>query len=273
MIKKFISIALFIPVGLLAQDTVNLTQPGSRPYLIIYRPVDANRASQTAVIVCSGGSYARTNDEGEGIPAAKLLASNEITAFILDYRIPEGRDSLPLADAQKAIRYVREHAKNYNVNINKIGIIGFSAGGHLASTIGTHWKNNYDRSTSNTSARPDFMVLVYPVISFADSLSHLDSRNNFLGDFITEGTIFEFSNELQVKDSTPPTFIVHALNDETVKVENSLYFEAALRQHRVPVEMFLYSKGGHGFGINNEEASVQWTEPCIKWIMNLRKVQ
>ncbi len=175
-------------------------------------------------------------DEEEEIPAAKMFAANDITAFLLDYRIP------------------------------RVGIMSFSAGGHLMSTIGTHWKNKYDNSLGITLARPNFLVLVYPVIGMEDGLTHERSRKNFLGNDITPERIKEFSNELQVTEDTPPTFIVHSLDDEEVKVENSLYFEAALRQHHVPVEIFLYAKGGHGFGIENETATVQWTSSCIEWI-------
>ncbi|HEY4876773.1 MAG TPA: alpha/beta hydrolase [Puia sp.] len=265
-IQTLLLFSILLPTVLLAQDTVNLSQPGSRPFLTIYRPADTKQTSHTAVIICSGGSYGRTADEEEGIPAAKFLAANGITAFLLDYRIPQGKDSLPLADAQEAIRYVRLHAKEYHFSPAKVGIMGFSAGGHLVSTIGTHWKNNYDTIQSTISTRPDFMVLVYPVISFADSLTHLRSRSNFLGNEITPERIKEFSNELQVTEDTPPAFIVAAVDDGVVKVENSLYFEAALRQHHVPVEIFLYQKGGHGFGIDNKTASVQWTDACIQWI-------
>ncbi len=270
---EFLFFYFLFPTLLSAQDTVYLSQLGSRPYITIFKP-DSKRATiQTAVIICSGGSYGRTADEEEGIPAAKILAANGISAFLLDYRIPNGNDSLPLADAQKAIRYVRDHAKDYHIRPDRIGIMGFSAGGHLVSTISTHWKNNYDNAISTTSTHPDFMVLVYPVISMEDGLTHERSRRNFFGNDINTERILEFSNELQVNDETPPTFIVHSIDDGEVKVENSLYFEAALRQHHVPVEMFLYAKGGHGFGIDNEAASVQWTGPCIKWIRNLQRVK
>jgi acetyl esterase/lipase len=251
-----------------AQDTVYMKKKGVRPMLIIYKS-DVKDRKNTGVIVCSGGSYGRTADDEEGEPAAKMLAANGITAFLLDYRIPQGNDSLPLADAQKAIRYVREYAKDYHISPNKIGIMGFSAGGHLVSTVGTHWKNNYDNVSDTSSARPDFLVLVYPVISMEDGLTHERSRRNFLGSNITPERIKEFSNELQVTDDTPSTFMAQAIDDDEVKVENSLYFEAALRQHHVPVEMFLYAKGGHGFGINNETATIQWTGACIKWIRDL----
>ncbi|HLY72136.1 MAG TPA: alpha/beta hydrolase, partial [Puia sp.] len=269
--KKTFFLLLFVfPSSLFGQgNVINLGKSDKRPLMFVYRPIHKMTATLSAVIVCSGGSYRHTADEVEGEPAANLLAANGITAFLLDYRIPDGRDSMPLADAQKAIRYVKEHAKEYHVRPDRIGIMGFSAGGHLASSVGTHWRNSYDTSNTLISDRPDFMVLVYPLISFADSLTHILSRSNFLGNDLRSESIREFSNELQVKDDTPPTFIVAALDDDVVKVENSLYFEAALRQHHVPAEIFLYAKGGHGFGIYNETASVQWTDACINWIRKL----
>jgi acetyl esterase/lipase len=181
------------------------------------------------------------------------------------------KEIVPLMDAEKSIRYVREHAGAYQVKADRIGIMGFSAGGHLVSTLATHFNRSYIDNPKQTSVRPDFVVLVYPVISFADSLTHWDSRNNLIGPDLTPERIKEFSNELQVTDATPPCFIVHAIDDPAVKVENSLYFEAALRQQHVPVEMFLYARGGHGFGINNRTAQVQWIDSCIDWILKSGK--
>lgn len=174
----------------------------------------------------------------------------------------------PLTDAQKAIEYVREHAEEYGINAHKVGIMGFSAGGHLVTTVETHFDKTALENERHISLRPDFVVAVYPVVSFADSLTHLQSRNNLIGPDITPENIKEYSNELQVTDRTPPTFIVAAIDDNVVKADNSLYLEAALRQHKVPVRMFLYAEGGHGFGVNNKTASVQWTGPCIKWILS-----
>lgn len=225
------------------------------------------------VIVCSGGSYGGRANGWEGIPACKKLNEAGITAFLLDYRLPRAKymdhkDIVPLTDAQKAIEYVRTHAKEYGVNAHKVGIMGFSAGGHLVTTVETHFDTTALENKSHISLRPDFVVAVYPVVSFADSLTHLQSRNNLIGPDITPEKIKEYSNELQVTDHTPPTFIVAAVDDDVVKVQNSLYLEAALRQYKVPVRMFLYAKGVHGFGANNKTASVQWTEPCIKWILS-----
>ncbi|MDE1192089.1 MAG: alpha/beta hydrolase [Arachidicoccus sp.] len=239
------------------------------PRLTCYIP--EHKGSDIAVIVCSGGSYGGRANNVEGIPACKKLNEAGITAFLLDYRVPnaskmEHKEIVPFTDAQKAIEYVRENAKQYAINPHKLGIMGFSAGGHLVTTVETHFDTTALANPKNINFRPDFVVAVYPVVSFADSLTHLQSRNNLIGPDITFDNIKKYSNELQVTAKTPPTFIVAAVDDNVVKVENSLYLEAALRQHRVPVRMFLYAKGGHGFGINNKTAIVQWTEPCIKWI-------
>ncbi|MGF7231226.1 alpha/beta hydrolase [Arachidicoccus sp.] len=232
-----------------------------------------HKKTDIVVIVCSGGSYAGRANDVEGIPACKKLNEAGITAFLLDYRVPKSskmthKEIVPLTDAQAAIIYVREHAKEFNVNPDKLGIMGFSAGGHLVTTVETHFDQTVLKNLNRISLRPDFVVATYPVVSFADSLTHLQSRNNLIGPDITAKKIKEFSNELQVTDNTPPTFITAAMDDDVVKVQNSLYLEAALRQHNVPVRMFLYARGGHGFGVNNKTAKIQWIVPCTKWILS-----
>ena len=258
MYNKFKLLLTLLPTLWLqswGQDTIYLAKPGSRPYLTVFKA--EGQKTKTAVMICSGGSYGRTADGVEGIPAAMLLAQNGITAFLLDYRLPEGNDSIPLIDAQACTRYIRAHGKFYGIEPDKIGAMGFSAGGHLVSTLETH----FDRGS-----RPDFGVLVYPVISMTEELTHHRSRVNLLGSNITPENISKYSNELQVTADTPPTFIVAAVDDGEVKVTNSLLFEAALRQNGVPVEMFLYATGGHGFGISNRAARMQWTDLAIPWI-------
>lgn len=239
--------------------------------MTLYAP--KHKKSDIVIIVCSGGSYYGRANNVEGIPACKKLNAAGITAFLLDYRVPrsdrmEHKEIVPLTDLQKAIMYVREHTEQYGVNPYKLGIMGFSAGGHLVTTVETHFDTTALDNPKHISLRPDFVVAVYPVVSFADSLTHLQSRNNLIGPDITPDKIKRYSNELHVTKQTPPTFIVAAVDDNTVKVQNSLYLEAAMRQHHVPVRMFLYAKGGHGFGINNKTATVQWTMPCVKWILS-----
>jgi acetyl esterase/lipase len=243
------------------------------PTLTVFTPAPG-KATNIAVIVCSGGAYMKVSDRTEGIPAAQKLAEARITAFVLHYRVPRSdlmpdKETGPIQDAQYAIRYVREHAATYGIDPHRLGIMGFSAGGHLVSTVGTHFGHSYIDNPLGTSLRPDLMILVYPVISFADSLTHILSRRNLIGPDIKPEKVREYSNELQVTDATPPTFITHAIDDQVVKVANTLHFAAALEQHHVPVKLFIYDKGGHGFGVDNEEASVQWIGPCIQWIDQL----
>ncbi|MDB5133998.1 MAG: alpha/beta hydrolase [Mucilaginibacter sp.] len=270
----FCAIALFSLSSLLkAQEQIPLYHTTDFPFsktdvtvptLTVFKP--QGNPGGTAVIVCSGGSYGRRANEEEGTPVCQKLVEAGITAFLLDYRLPNGHDSIPFADVQAAVRLLRENAAVYHIRKDRIGIMGFSAGGHLASTITTHFNEHFDNSDSPVSVRPDFSVLVYPVISMTDELTHTGSRYNLLGKTPSDEEKEHFSNELQVTDQTPPVFIVHAVDDGVVKVANTLYFAAALRQHRVSVEMFIYAKGGHGFGVDNRTVQVQWVEPCIKWI-------
>lgn len=240
------------------------------PQLTVFRP-EKNLANGTAVIICSGGSYGGRANRVEGTPACKKLVEAGITAFLLDYRLPKAetmdrKELVPLTDAQRAIQYVRENAVKFGIDPARLGIMGFSAGGHLVSTVGTHFTKTELKNPQGTSLRPDFMVLVYPVISFADSLTHKGSRMNLIGPEITPENIRAYSNEWNVTDQTPPTYLTSGMDDKTVDVRNSLYFAAALRQSRVPVELFLYEKGRHGYGVNNNQAKVQWIDDCIEWI-------
>ena len=252
------------------KDTTVIIPRTIIPSVTVYTP-PKGKVNGTAVIVCSGGAYYAVADPVEGIPAAKKLSEAGFTVFLLHYRVPRAdmmidKEVAPLQDAQRAIQYVREHANDYGIDVNRIGIMGFSAGGHLVSTAGTHFGKSYIDNPKLTSLRPDFMVLVYPVISFTDSITHLVSRNQLIGPDITPEKIKEYSNELQVTPQTPPTFIVHSIDDETVKVNNALLFIAACQQNHVPIELFLYEKGVHGYGVFNPLSKVQWIDACIDWI-------
>jgi acetyl esterase/lipase len=243
----------------------------SRPTLTVYRPA-AGMASGTAVIVCPGGGYVHLAMTHEGIDVCKWLNSLGITAFLLKYRLPSDETMIdktigPLQDAQRAIQVVREHAKDWGVDPGAVGILGFSAGGHLASTAGTHFSHAVIDNPAGVSLRPDFMVLLYPVISFADSIGHRGSRDYLLGKNPSPEQIQLYSNELQVTDQTPPTFLVHAEDDKTVMVVNSLYFYEALIKHHVPAEMHIYPKGGHGFGMYNATTGGdQWPDRLAEWM-------
>lgn len=236
------------------------------PTLEVFR-ADQEKSTDAAVIICPGGGYSVIVYEGEGVLTAKELAKNGVTAFVLKYRLPsdstmDDKTIGPLQDVQQAIKMVRERAKEWNLDANKIGIMGFSAGGHLAATGATHFKKALIENKNNTSLRPDFQVLVYPVISMRDSLTHRDSRNKLLGEKPSANTINDFSNELQVTSDTPPAYITFATDDKLVDVDNGISYYEALRHHNVDVEMHLYSKGGHGF-IFREKS---WMEPLLHWL-------
>ncbi len=177
---------------------------------------------------------------------------------------------VPLQDAQRAIQLVRENAKAWKIKPNLIGILGSSAGGHLASTAGTHFATAVIDNPGQTSLRPDFMILNYPVISFADSISHHGSRDNLIRESpnhpLDEKLVLLYSNELQVTPSTPPVYISHSYDDRTVPVANTIVFIAACLEQKVPVKSFFYRAGGHGYGIHNPTSAIVWFDDCIAWI-------
>jgi len=245
----------------------------TKPTLEIYLP-EKEKTTGTAVIIIPGGSYAVVVYQGEGISTAKQFAKNGIVAFVLKYRLPD--DSImqnktigPLQDAQQAIKFVRENAGKWGVDINKVGIVGFSAGGHLASTAATHFQKAMIENKSNTNLRPDFQVVVYPVISMQDSLTHRDSRNNLLGKTPSRELTDQYSNELQVTANTPPTYITHAADDNVVDVDNSIRYFEALRHNKVPVEMHIYPGGGHGFIFRQPD----WIDPLLLWMKKNKWIQ
>lgn len=242
----------------------------SIPTLRLYFP-PKEKATGEAVIIFPGGGYGILAIAHEGYDVAKRFNEMGIAAFVVKYRLPDDTIMVdkkigPLQDAQRAIQLVRENATKWNISKNKIGIMGFSAGGHLASTAGTHFNKSYIPNPNKTSLRPDFMILVYPVISFSDSIGHRGSRNNLLGKDPDENTIKEFSNELHVTDKTPRTFLVHAKDDKGVPFANSTIFARQLKKHNVPVQVYLYDAGGHGFGLNNKTSNVKWTDLVEKWM-------
>jgi acetyl esterase/lipase len=241
-----------------------------QPTLTVYLPA-REKANGTSVIICPGGGYGMLAIGHEGHDVAKRLNEMGVAAFVLKYRLPNGQSQpdpsiAPLLDAQQALRLVREQAPKYNLNPERIGLMGFSAGGHLASTAGTHFAKPVGTNPGSASVRPAFLVLVYPVISFSDSLKHAGSRTNLLGENATADQVKLYSNELQVTAQTPPTFLVHAEDDKTVPVQNSLVFYQALHHHNVPTEMHLYPQGGHGFGMNNKTTKDQWVERLQNWM-------
>ena len=242
----------------------------SRPTLAVYLP-PAGTANGTAVVVCPGGGYTHLAMTHEGTEIARMLNGMGIAAFVLKYRLPSDESMVdktigPLQDAQRAIQLVRERAADWGVNTNCVGIMGFSAGGHLASTAGTHFGKAYIDNKNNISLRPDFMILLYPVISFDDNYGHRGSRDALLGIHPDTALIREYSNDLQVTTATPPTFIIHAEDDNVVPVVNTLYFYEALQRHGVLAEMHIYPKGGHGFGLHNPTTKDEWADRLRNWM-------
>jgi len=241
------------------------------PVLYAYLPEKPDSA-KAAVIICPGGGYSRLAIDHEGHEVAKNYNKQGIAAFVLKYRLPidtacvENTETVALMDAQQAIKIVRDRATEFNINPGNVGIMGFSAGGHLASSLGTHYAVSLITNKENTNLRPDFMVLGYPVISFTDSLAHKGSRDNMLGKKASKEKIELYSNELQVTPNTPPTFLIHAADDKTVKVENSLEFFLALKKNKVPAEIHIVQKGGHGFGLHNKEEPGDWLDWVFVWM-------
>jgi acetyl esterase/lipase len=250
------------------QNPTGLVRRSIHPTLEVYLP-EKEKANGAAVVICPGGGYSVIVYDGEGVTTAKEFAKNGVAAFVLKYRLPNdsfevNKTIAPLQDAQQAIKMVRDHAAKWNVDTNKVGIIGFSAGGHLASTEATHYQKALIENKSNTNLRPDFLMVVYPVISMEDSLTHADSRRQLLGNNPSKQLMDEYSNELQVNEQTPPTWITHAADDKVVDVDNSVRFFEQLRHHGVPVEMHIYPKGGHGFVFRQKG----WMEPLFLWMRN-----
>lgn len=240
------------------------------PSLTVFLPDPAVRTG-TAIIICPGGGYQINAIKHEGMDVAREFAKWGIAAFVLKYRIPDDNTMVdkeigPLQDAQQAIHKVRENAKAWNIDPQKIGLMGFSAGGHLASTAATHYKTRVIPGGKTGNLRPDFLILGYPVISFTDSIGHLGSRNNLLGSSPSREKILLYSNERQVTRETPPTFLFHAADDQVVQAANSLAFYKSLLKHAVPAELHIYERGGHGFGIDNRTTAEKWMNSLKNWL-------
>jgi acetyl esterase/lipase len=283
MRRYFLSFALFLGAGFAqtpampkadllwpagapgAQGTEDIDKPSLAPYL-----VPAGRGTGTAVIVCPGGGYSGLSMDKEGDQIARWLNSLGVTALVLKYRLgPKYHHPVELGDAQRAIRTVRSQASEYRLLPDRIGIMGFSAGGHLASTAGTHFDAG-DAGSSDPidrmSSRPDFLVLCYPVISFG-TFAHQGSKRNLIGETPDPKLVESLSNETQVTAQTPPTFLFHTTTDASVPVENSVMFYAALRKAGVPAELHIYERGPHGVGLaQTDEALSTWPARLADWL-------
>jgi len=248
--------------GALGQAATDI--PTLTPYLA---PKD--KANGAAIIVCPGGGYQHLADH-EGGPVAEWLNSIGVTAFVLKYRLgPTYHHPAPLQDAARAIRTVRVRAKEWQLDPQRIGILGFSAGGHLAATAGTHFDSGQADAADpveRVSSRPDLMILIYPVITMRES-THGGSKLNLLGKEPSAALVKLLSNEEQVAKATPPTFLVHTMTDASVPVENSMMFAAALRKAGVPFEFHLYERGPHGFGLGTKDPILAtWPARCADWL-------
>ncbi len=245
----------------------------SEAELFVYLP-EAEKNTGAAVVICPGGAYWVEAIDHEGYQIAEYLKEQGIAGIVLKYRLPYGNSEIPLTDAQQAIRYVRSKASEWNINPEKVGIAGSSAGGHLASTAGTHF-NLGDPAAADPlqqlSCRPDFMLLIYPVISLDEKIGHMGSRKNLIGATNDWKVASEFSNELHVTEDTPPTFFVLADDDRAVVPENSIRFYLAMKQHQIPAEMHIYAKGGHGFGMKKMDLPTEkWPGLFTDWLKTMK---
>ena len=240
------------------------------PTVMVFNPVKQD-ANKTAIIVCPGGGYSRLASGHEGNEVAEAFNKIGVTVFVLKYRLPfdscmTNKEIVPLQDLQQTIKLVRDRAAGFDINPTMLGVIGFSAGGHLVSTGITKFTESYIENTSNTSLRPDFAILGYPVISMDSAICHKGSRDNLLGKKAATAKLNLFSSDMQVTAQTPPTFLVHASDDKSVPVENSIRFYQALIKNKVNAEMHIYQNGGHGFGLHNATTSDAWFERATTWM-------
>ncbi len=240
-----------------------------------YFRVKEDNIKRPCVIIYPGGAYFILASGHEGVEVAKFFNSIGVNAMVVKYRIPNDNAQVdksiaPLQDAQQAMLLARSNAATWGIDANKIGILGFSAGGHLAASLSSHYADVKIDNPLNISLRPNFQILIYPVITMKE-FGHTGSKENLIGKNPTDAQVQYYSNELNVNDQTPPAFIVHAKNDDAVPVENAYAYDKALKANKVASTLYLFEKGGHGFGMKNPTASEQWTTPLIAWLQK-RKI-
>lgn len=245
-------------------------KPEDKPSVTQYAPAPEKK-NGTAIVVCPGGGYGGLAVDHEGRQIAEWLVERGVTAFILKYRLgPRYRHPAPMLDAQRAVRLVRARAGDWKLDAKRIGIWGFSAGGHLASTVGTHFDQGMKDSSDpieRASCRPDFMILSYPVITLEPPFAHMGSRANLLGKNPDAKLVDSLCNDRQVKPDTPPTFLMHTDEDKAVPPENSIMFYLALKKARVPAELHIYEKGRHGVGLAAKDPVLSsWPERLAAWM-------
>jgi acetyl esterase/lipase len=241
----------------------------SIPTYTLFLASNANNTPTPFVVICPGGGYRILASSHEGTDIAKKFNEIGVSAMVLYYRMPNdlnqvNKEFAPLQDAQQAIRLVRQHAQKWKIDPAKVGIMGFSAGGHLASSAATHFDKDYIGLNDGVNLRPDFQILLYPVVTFRDH-AHAGSRQSLIGTNPSEDLLHLFSNEEQVNSKTPPAFIVHAADDKAVPVKNSLAYIEKLNSFGVAVDYIQYAKGGHGFGLNNKTTPDRWFEDLTIW--------
>ena len=237
----------------------------SEPRMYAY-PASKENNCGTAVLICPGGGYSGVSAVKEGAEIAKWFNELGVSAFVLYYRMPNGHYEIPLKDAQTALSIIQKRAREWKINKNKIGIMGFSAGGHLASTVGTHFRIKAER--------PAFMLLAYPVVTMNKDLTHNGSRENLLGKNPSDELVKLYSNELQVTKKTPPTFIVHARDDGAVPIANSENLLKALQKNKVPAKLVTYDQGGHGFGMRKKGIPVEnWPQEMKAWLTERKLIK
>lgn len=248
----------------------------SVPTLTVYRP-EKGKSAGAAIMICPGGGYSILASGHEGADMARWFTDLGVTAFVLKYRLPDERlmsnqHEVPLMDAMQGMKLIRQQATQYGIDPNKIGVMGFSAGGHLASTLSTHY---FRGPKASEDAKPNFSILLYPVITFGEK-AHAGSRDKLLGANKTSADLIAYySNERQVTSQTPPTFLVHSEDDTGVPVENSINYYLALLKNKVPAEMHLYPTGGHGYALRTQGKGslANWPESCKAWLKSLNLIR
>lgn len=250
------------------EEAIGKMSKVTNPSLTVYVPKNPNG---TAVIICPGGGYEYLSIQKEGYKTAEWFNAIGITAFVLKYRLPndiimENKAIGPLQDAQESVRYIRRNASRWNVDPGKIGVLGYSAGGHLAATLSTKFNEKVYENSDDVSARPDFSLLIYPVISMTSHTTHKGSKNKLLGKDASAALVDQFSTEKLITPETPPAFLAHAVDDKAVIVENSLLYFVRLRESGINAELHMYQSGGHGFGLGKDGTSKSWTEDCKNWL-------
>jgi acetyl esterase/lipase len=261
----------YIEKSTTSEGLITRFEKTTNPMIYIFLPT-REKATGTAVLICPGGGYAALAFGHEGNAIASWLNDNGIAGIILKYRLPsdlimKDKSIGPLQDAQEAMRIIRRNAVAWNIDPKKVGVIGFSAGGHLASTLSTHYADKVYDVADTISARPDFSLLIYPVITMDSSFTHAGSRKNLIGENPSDKAVKSFSNELQVNEKTPPAFMVHSADDQTVPVKNSIVYYEQLVKYKIPSELHIFQKGGHGYGLGgSKDTQSAWPGLCINWL-------